>query len=325
MCIRDRTECVCDAVKANLRASHANLKLPELEGHLFIIGREYEGPCREVLQSNACTVPKPTAWDVKRVWHNIKEQLGPVFRAAEPDEQWMMCLEACRTEAKAPPSRVNTAAVYTLRKKMKGLVCGPLDKNNGELWMACPCLYKKAVDKLYATGGGDYEAIYPKKMTAYRRRKCRGPAILAEVIGTQEPKKKEKGDARDVVLGWKQFYKSKGWDKLAKFDTKGKIGTPYALFKAKNVTDPEVRAKKWDKARPIAPTFSHPMRALMHLVGKAWYFAANQMKGDRAGSTREGMQRCECADTWQGEETHVEEGGRWTIQVDQFRGDARCT
>ena len=35
---------------------------------------------------------------------------------------------------------------------------------------------------------------------------------------------------------------------------------------AKNVTDPEVRAKKWDKARPIAPTFTHPMRALMHLV-----------------------------------------------------------
>ena len=47
--------------------------------------------------------------------------------------------------------KVNTAAVFTLRKLMNGLVCGPMDKNNGELWMVCPTLYKETVDKLFAT------------------------------------------------------------------------------------------------------------------------------------------------------------------------------
>ena len=71
---------------------------------------------------------------------------------------------------------MNTAAVFTLRKLLKGLVCGPTDKNNGELWAVCPCLYKKALDAVYPTGTGDYEVVQPKKLTAYRRQKFRGNA-----------------------------------------------------------------------------------------------------------------------------------------------------
>jgi len=52
------------------------------------------------------------------------------------------------------------------------------------------------------------------------------------------------------------------------------------LFKAKNITDPKTREEKIDKARPIAPTFAHPMRSLLHLVGKAWYFMAKTMQGE---------------------------------------------
>ena len=81
------------------------------------------------------------------------------------------------------------------------------------------------------------------------------------------PKKRQRGGEEDVVKAWGIYYKSQGWDKIARFDNKGRLGVPYLLFKAKNVTDPEVRKKKWDKARPIAPTFRHPMRALLHLVG----------------------------------------------------------
>ena len=33
------------------------------------------------------------------------------------------------------------------------------------------------------------------------------------------------------------------------------------------------------KARPITSTFHHPMKRLMHMVGKAWYFMAKKMKG----------------------------------------------
>ena len=57
---------------------------------------------------------------------------------------------------------------------------------------------------------------------------------------------------------------------------------PYALFKAKNVTDPTVRQEKWAKARPIAPGTKHPMRRLLHLVGRAWYWLA---KRDECGDS----------------------------------------
>ena len=80
--------------------------------------------------------------------------------------------------------------------------------------------------KLFATGGGDYETVYPRKMTAYRRKKYQGEELLAQATGTQEPKKREKGGERDVITAWKHCYKSKGWDKLARFNSKGKIGTP---------------------------------------------------------------------------------------------------
>jgi len=162
-----------------------------------------------------------------------------------------------------------------------GLVCGPIDKNNGELWMACPCLYEKAMEKMYETGSGkDYERIYPKKITAYRKRNFKGEAILKEVTGTSMPRARQRGDMGDVIKAWKQYYKSQGWDKIARFDHKGRLGTPYVLFKAKNITDPEVRKEKWSKARPIAPTFHHPMKKLLHVAGKAWYFIVNQINGE---------------------------------------------
>ena len=42
-----------------------------------------------------------------------------------------------------------TKEVYTLRKDLNGLVCGQIDKNLHELWFCCPCLYRKAWEKMY--------------------------------------------------------------------------------------------------------------------------------------------------------------------------------
>ena len=103
-----------------------------------MIGRDYDGPFKEVLQTHACDIPKPTGWDVKRTWQSVKTQLPVAFKEATSDAQWMMGLNACHKPTQAPPSKVNTAAMYTLRKELKGLVCGPLDKNGGELCFACP-------------------------------------------------------------------------------------------------------------------------------------------------------------------------------------------
>ena len=275
------SECVCDKVHERLAAKGWISKLPSVENHIFVIGREYSGPCSEVLRTTATNVPKPTAWDVKRTWSNIREQLPAVFRGATDETQWLMCLEACRVPVQQPVrGRVNTAALYTLRKVMQGLVCGPLDKNGGELSLVCPVLYEQAVSQLYDTAGGDYVRVHPKRMTAYRKRAYRGEAILSEVTGTRMPKQRQKGGAVDVVEAWRQYYKHEGWHKIVPFDSRGRLGTPYALFKAKNVTDPVVRQEKWKKARPISPTFHHPMARLLHLAGRAWYFLARNMRGE---------------------------------------------
>ena len=73
------------------------------------------------------------------------------------------------------------------------------------------------------------------------------------MTGTKELKKRQRGDASDVMKAWQHYYQKQGWDKIARFDSKGRLGTPYLLFKAKNIIDPEVRKSKWFKARPIAP------------------------------------------------------------------------
>jgi len=70
------------------------------------------------------------------------------------------------------------------------------------------------------------------------------------------------------------------WDAIAPFNGKGKIGVPYILFKAKNITDSTTRLIKWSKARPIAPTFAHPMSKLLHYTGRALYFIVNYMHGE---------------------------------------------
>ena len=219
----------------------------------------------------------------------MKTQLPVAFKEATSDAQWMMGLNACHKPTQAPPSKVNTAAMYTLRKELKGLVCGPLDKNGGELWFACPCLYQKALDKAYPTTGEDYQVLHPRKVTAHQIRVNQGAAILDVVTKDDIPKKRQRGGEEDVLKAWKVYYKRRGWDKIARFNNKGRLGTPYLLFKAKNVTDPAVRKEKWAKARPIAPTCRHPMSALLHLVGRAWHYVASQMTGEHfiASSTKD--------------------------------------
>ena len=284
-------QCACHAVRKQLAAKGWCEPLPTVEGHIFLLGREYRGPCSEVLSSNACNIPKPTAWDVVRVWDSVRDQLPSVFKDAMQAPKWRACLEQCRGESRARSARVNTAAVFTLRKLLKGLVCGPTDKNNGELWAVCPCLYKKALDAVYPTGTGDYEVVQPKKLTAYRRQKFRGNAagLLEEMSSTTQPPRRQRGGEEDVVKSWSYYYKEKGWNEITRFNGAGRLGVPYCLFKAKNITDPEVRKEKWKKARPIAPTFNHPMKTLLHLVGKAWYFVAKEMSGEHfiMNSTRD--------------------------------------
>ena len=81
----------------------------------------------------------------------------------------------------------------------------------------------------------DYKKVYPKKLTAYKKHRYSGDELTKHIIGTDIPKKRSRGTVKDIINVWRQFYKKQKWDKLARFNTKGKLGVPYALFKAKNI------------------------------------------------------------------------------------------
>ena len=53
-----------------------------------------------------------------------------------------------------------------------------------------------------------------------------------------------------------------------------------SYLKAKNVIDHDTRQAKWMKVRPIAPGTKHPMRRLMHYVGRAWSFVTARIPGE---------------------------------------------
>jgi len=169
---------------------------------------------------------------------------------------------------------------YKARKALNGLVIGPLDKNNGELWACCPVLYERALTKLYSEDMGYVEET-PRRVTPARLRRHGPEGITRYAIQPRPPRRRdERGSMADVVSAWGHLYRARGWGKYGRFDTKGRISEPYALFKAKNVTDSRIRDNRWDRARPIAPDVHNPMAVMLHKAGRAWYHMVNNREGD---------------------------------------------
>jgi hypothetical protein len=276
--------CTCRKVHAQMKKLGMDQELPKSHHHIFFIGRDYEGPYNQILQSNANTVPKPTIWDMKRVWMQVKNQLPDVFKEEVSDEWWEERSKEYReyTANMDKSQKVNTGAMYKLRKGLEGLVCGPIDKNTGELWFACPTLYNKAVETMYNTKDGGYEKVYPCKVNNKKvNGKKKAPAaFVKETLSTNKPPTKYKGGEKQIIDAWSKLYRQKKWNTVAAFNKKGTIGTPYILFKAKHITDKEKREKNLFKARPITPTWNHPMKRILGLVGRALYFIVNQWKGE---------------------------------------------
>ena len=115
-------------------------ELPEIDGHIFFTGRDYVGPCFEVISDNIGNIPQPTELDFKRTWENVYKQLPSHFQNHITATDWAAMRTDCVHPNKGAKKRnkVNTAAVYTLRKLLHGMIIGPLDKNNGECSVACP-------------------------------------------------------------------------------------------------------------------------------------------------------------------------------------------
>ena len=57
------SDCVCHAVESQLRAKGFEGEIPKINGHIFIIGREYEGPCKDVMRTPSMNVPAQSSKD----------------------------------------------------------------------------------------------------------------------------------------------------------------------------------------------------------------------------------------------------------------------
>ena len=91
-----------------------------------------------------------------------------------------------------------TKEVYALRKKLKGMVIGPLDKNKGEMWVACPTLYHKALRKAYSEEAG-YERIYTAKLSQYRKKRYSDDELPEQILRPTPPPAKNRPSRRPAI------------------------------------------------------------------------------------------------------------------------------
>jgi hypothetical protein len=168
--------CACQAFRESLKANACAWTPPMVDGHVFFIGREYQGPYAHALQTANTNIPNTTTWDVKRT---LTKSFGRLPIPLElPAEEIERIVGALTGAIKIKRDRMwpTSAEVYKLRKTLKGLVIGGLDKNLGEFSVCCPCLYDKALRKMYSKETG-YEEVHIRKVRV-QHRKTHGPTDL---------------------------------------------------------------------------------------------------------------------------------------------------
>ena len=238
-----------------------------------MIGREYKGEGYRVFQTGANNIPTGTRTDVCRIIKKALDIQVSEWNISDEDTKYI-------ANNTYPKPKVNkgiipsSREVYIARKVTKGLVIGGLDKNINELSMVCPILYESALKGMYNEENG-YREVKLRKCTSYQVRKV-GKSNIVDYVAGGDPNKNQTGEEKDLIKSMKVWYDSLGLNKYGRFNRGGSIGTPYILFKAKNVIDYRTRVEKWKKCRPIAPAIKHPMNRLMKKVGRAWYFIAKQ-------------------------------------------------
>ena len=116
-----------------------------------------------------------------------------------------------------------------------------------------------------------YVEVRPKKVTA-QQIKTRGKDDIHNYVLNEEvvekPRGNQIGTISDVTKAYQNFYKYRGLAKYGKFNTKGNFNVPYILFKAKNVTDPNIRNEKIFKTRPITPITPATKHHMSDLLSK---------------------------------------------------------
>ena len=266
--------CTCQRIQVQRQRDKLSA-LPTIDGHIFMIGRDYHGPFQEVLRVAAGNIPTQTVWDLKRAWSRETEKLPLRVNGKVWEKMLYRCIVPKQHTARFPTTR----DAYMLKKQLDGLVIGPIDKNKGELSLVCPKLYYAALDNMYNKATG-YEEVYIAKLSAYRKQRYSNQELPEQIIRSKEAPVNQQGTVQDVMKMWQRIYKANGWQRYAPFNTKGNFNQPYVMFKAKNITNHQVRREKWKKTRPISPGTNHPMRKLLGLVGRAWSFVTANMEGE---------------------------------------------
>ena len=166
--------CACQAIQQRL-TSFGFEPLPMAEGHIFCIGREYNGPHAEVLRRSNKNVPIPTERDMRVAWDKALGSLPASVREAGRDRDWKKVLAEtlAETDETCVPCEdaVTSNQVSQVKSVLRGSVIGWLDKNVGECFVTCPVTYEKTLDALFNTSNGNYTRMYPLKDTSYKRKK----------------------------------------------------------------------------------------------------------------------------------------------------------
>ena len=70
-----RGNCTCNEVITRLRKSNCGWAPPAVDGHIFFTGREYKGPCKDVLNMCRINIPKASSWDITRAFESALKTL----------------------------------------------------------------------------------------------------------------------------------------------------------------------------------------------------------------------------------------------------------
>jgi len=258
--------------------------LPRINGHVFFTGREYAGRGAHIITQNANNIP---VHDQVSQTKAIIEGFQTLTKSRNTTQPWtdpdmLTRADTCATWSdRTQKGTCTIKEVMRLKSDLKGLVTGPLDKNIGKLVVCCPCLYKECMDQIYDLNTAThYQQVYPTLFTKKANNKTNEDIINHIATSDKPTKQKESGSEKDILRHWELFYKRKGWDKITPYNSKGKLGYMYAIFKDKNTTDPDIRAQKYKKARPITPYCKHPMKRLLNMAARGWMFLINQFKGN---------------------------------------------
>ena len=65
-------KCACHAIKERLMKKQPNTVLPEIDGHIMFISRDYTGPNAKALGVTANNIPSQTMWDLAKAWERLE-------------------------------------------------------------------------------------------------------------------------------------------------------------------------------------------------------------------------------------------------------------